>query len=62
MEEGLNLINICPTKPIQVLNLQWFLDAFVRVLQMMPLTKEKKIDVGTGAPHQRQEVPGIKQT
>ena len=55
MEEVPNLINICPTIPIQVLNLHDFFEDFVCVLQMTRLTKIKKY-IGTSAPQQRQEV------
>ena len=50
MEEVLNLINICRTNPIQTLNQHEFFDDFVYVLQMILLTKIKKLDVGAGAP------------
>ena len=56
MAEVPNLINICHTNPIQVLNLHEFFEDFVCVLQMILLTKIKTIDIGTGAPQQRQEV------
>ena len=41
MEERPNLINICPTNPIQVLDLHKFFQDFVCVLQMIFLTKMK---------------------
>ena len=51
MEEVLNLIHICPIKPIQIFNLHDFFENFVCVLQMTLLTKIKKnLSVGTGAP------------
>ena len=56
MEEVPNLINICPMNLIQILNLHGFYEDFVCVLQMIPLTKIFKIDIGTGAPQQQQEV------
>ena len=46
MEEVPNLINICPTNPIQVLNLHEFFEDFVYVLQMILLTKLKKLWYG----------------
>ena len=42
MEDVLNLINICPTNPIQVLNLHGFFEDFVCVLQMILLQKKNK--------------------
>ena len=56
MEEVRNLTNICPTNAIQVLNKHDFFEDFVCVPQMILLTKMKNLDVGTGAPQQRQEV------
>ena len=57
MEEVPNLINIGPTNPIQILNQHGFFEDFVCVLQMILLTQNKKnIDVGIGAPQQRQEI------
>ena len=56
MEEVPNLISIGPTNPIQILNQHEFFEDFVCVLQMILLTKTKNLDVGIGAPQQRQEV------
>ena len=53
MEKVPNLINICPTNPIQVLNKH---DFCVYASNDASGNKIKKIDVGTGAPHQRQDV------
>ena len=52
MEEVINIINICPTNHIQILYQHDFFKDFVCVLQMILLTKIKKIKiyVGTGAP------------
>ena len=55
MEEVPNLINICPTNPIQNLNLNDFFKILC-VHSNGSLDKTKKIDVGTGAPQRRQEV------
>ena len=49
MEDVHNLINIGPTNPIQILNQHDFLEDFVCVLQRIPLTKMKNLDVGTVA-------------
>ena len=58
MEEVPNLINICTTNPIQVLNLHGLFSKILCVLQMVLLTNLDfdKIDVGTGGTQQRQEV------
>ena len=57
MEDFPNLINIGPTNPIGILNQhENFFEDFVCVLQMLLETKIKNLDVGTGAPQQRQEV------
>ena len=53
MEDVPNLINICATNPIKVLNLHEFFEDFVCALEMIVWTKN---DVGTGAPQQRREV------
>ena len=50
MEEVINLINICPTNPIQILNQHGIFEDFVCVLQMILLRKIKNLDVGTGVP------------
>ena len=50
MEEVLNLINICPTKPIEILNQHDFLKDFLCVLQMILLTNINNLDVSTGDP------------
>ena len=59
MKEVPNLINICPTNAIQILNIHgFFFGDFMCVLQIALLTeiKKKKIDVGTGGPQQRLDV------
>ena len=45
MEDVLNLINICPTDPIQILNQHDFFYDFVCFLQVILLTKIKKISM-----------------
>ena len=55
MEEVLNLINICPTNPIQILNKHDFFQD-VCVSFKWYFWCKKNVDVGIGAPQQRQEV------
>ena len=59
-EDVPNLINMCPTNPIQVLKLQGFVRRFYifyyRWLNDTFDKNIKQIDVGTGVPQQRQEV------
>ena len=59
MEDDPKLIKVCPTNRIQILNQHDFFEDFVCILQMiLPKisNKYKNIDVGTGAPLQREEV------
>ena len=56
MEEVPSLLNISPTKPIQILNQHECFWRFCIVLQMILLAKITDLDVGTGAPQQGKEV------
>ena len=56
MQDVHNLINIGPKNLIQILNQHEIFEDFVWVLQMIPLTKIKNLEVGTGAQQQRQGV------
>ena len=56
IEDVHNLINICPTNPIQILNQHEIFWRFCMCNSIDTFDKNKKIEVGTGAQQQRQEV------
>ena len=62
LEDISNLIDICRTNPIQVLNMHGFLCRFWLCPSNDILKSNEKIAVGTRTPFQRQEVPVNEQT